>query len=387
MKHTPLRFSISALFQLFVLSILAQIPAGYYATATGSGATLKTQLYSIIHTHTERSYDNLWTDYQTTDRKADGKVWDIYTDIPSGTPVFTFTFITQQCGTYANEGDCYNREHSFPKSWFNDATPMYSDLFHIYPTDGKVNGERNNYPYGVVGTPTYTSSNGCKLGNCVYPGYTGTVFEPINEYKGDLARTYFYMATCYENLIAGWQANDANGNVVLNGTAYPAYETWFLNMLLDWNAADPVSQKEIDRNNAIYGIQHNRNPYIDHPEYVTSVWGAAAVTPQPTNYPTNFSARNVKVQWTDAVGAIVPEHYLIRASSIGFSSIAAPTDGVVYSASSTDKHVAAGVQQVWFSNLNAHTTYYFKIFGYTGSGATIDYKTDGSVPQVQVYVP
>ena len=342
----------------------------------------------MLFAHPDRSYDNLWTDFQTTDSKPAGKVWDIYTDIPSGTPVYTFTFITQQCGVYSNEGDCYNREHSFPKSWFNDATPMYSDLFHLYPTDGKVNGMRNNYPYGVVGVPTYTSSNGSKLGNCVYPGYTGTVFEPINEYKGDLARTYFYMATCYENLIAGWQANDLNGNAVLNGTAHPAFETWFLNMLGEWSTADPVSQKEIDRNNAIYAIQGNRNPYIDHPEYIFSVWGVGgSLDPQPTNYPTAFSAKNVKVQWVDATGAIVPDHYLIRMSSVGFNSIVAPVDGVAYANSATQKNVDAGVQQVWFTNLNANTVYYFKIFGYTGSGATSDYKTDGSVPQVTVTVP
>ncbi|MDD2799696.1 MAG: endonuclease [Bacteroidales bacterium] len=392
MKNNIFRFRIFLLLQLFVLALVAQIPVGYYNAATGTGATLKTQLYTIIHTHTARTYDNLWTDFQTTDQKPNSTVWDIYTDIPSGTPVYSFTFGTQQCGSsgYTNEGDCYNREHSFPKSWFADATPMYTDLFHLYPTDGKVNGMRSNYPYGVVGTASYTSSNGCKLGNCVYPGYSGTVFEPIDEYKGDLARTYFYMATCYENLIGGWKNNDANGSTILSGNAYPAYETWFLNMLGEWSAADPVSQKEIDRNNAIYGIQGNRNPYIDHPEYIYSVWGVgnlASSTPEPTNYPTNLSAKNIKIQWVDASGATIPEHYLIRMSATGFNNISTPVDGISYANSSTDKNVDAGVHQVWFTNLNANTIYYFKIFGYTGSGASSDYKTDGVVPQSSVKVP
>jgi hypothetical protein len=150
---------------------------------------------------------------------------------------------------------------------------MVADMFHIYPTDGKVNGMRNNYPYGTVSSPTYTSANGSKLGPCTFPGYTSTVFEPIDEYKGDLARGYLYMATRYENLIAGWQSN-GNANEILNGTQFPCFDPWFLNLLLTWNAADPVSQREIDRNNKIYtSYQHNRNPYIDHPEYANLVWG------------------------------------------------------------------------------------------------------------------
>jgi endonuclease I len=388
--------TVVAFFILLSFHISAQIPSGYYSTATGTGVTLKTQLYNIIKNHTTRTYDQLWTDFNTTDKKPDGKVWDIYTDIPSGTPVYTFTFSTNQCGSYSVEGDCYNREHSFPKSWFGVASgaensvPMGTDLFHLYPTDGKVNAERSNYPYGKVGTASYTSSNGSKLGNCTYSGYTGTVFEPIDEYKGDLARTYFYMATRYENLIASWEKDDTNGDVILNGTSFPAYETWFLNMLGEWSVADPVSQKEIDRNNAIYALQGNRNPFIDHPEYVYSVWGVgnvgSSLAAEPTNYPANFLARRVKLQWVDATGATVPQHYLIRMSITGFSAIAAPVDGTAYANSANDLNVDYGVQQARFYNLNAGT-YYLKLYGYTGSGATADYKTDGTIPQLSVIVP
>jgi len=162
--------------------------AQYYDSAEGlKEAALKTELHNIINDHTVRTYDNLWTDFQTTDEKADGKVWDMYTDIPGGTPVYVWTFIDDQCGNYSGEGSCYNREHSFPKSWFNDASPMYSELFHIYPTDGYVNGQRSNFPYGEVSSPTYTSSNGSKVGPNTTPGYTGTVFEPIDEYKRGLS--------------------------------------------------------------------------------------------------------------------------------------------------------------------------------------------------------
>jgi len=236
------------------LAISAQPPAGYYNDASGlTGETLQVALYNIIKNHTVRSYDQLWTDFQTTDDKANGKVWDMYSDIPDGTPSYEFTFITQQCGNYSNEGDCYNREHSFPKSWFNDASPMYSDLFHLVPTDGTVNGRRGNYPYGEVGTASWTSMNGSKLGTCNYPGYTGTVFEPIDDYKGDFARNYFYMATRYRDLISGWSSP------MLDGSAYPAFTEWTEAMLMEWHTDDPVSQKEIDRNNTIYGLQNKVN--------------------------------------------------------------------------------------------------------------------------------
>jgi len=225
---------------------------------------MKIALHNIIDNHTVVSYSSLHTHYQTTDKKPNGKVWDMYSDIPGGTPPYEFTFITDKCGSYQNEGDCYNREHSFPQSWFNKSSPMKSDLFHVYPTDGKVNGMRSSYPYGEVSNPTKTSLNGSKLGPNTTAGYSGTVFEPIDEYKGDFARTYFYMATRYYSEDGSWQ-----NNAMVNG-AEP--KPWALNMLYQWHIQDPVSPKETDRNNAVYAIQHNRNPFIDHPEWVDSVW-------------------------------------------------------------------------------------------------------------------
>jgi len=265
------------------LTLKAQIPAGYYNTATGTGYTLKTQLYNIIKNHTSVSYGTLYSCYQgtyngnATDKKTNGKVWDMYSDIPSGTPPYEYNW-NQNCGSYSSEGDCFNREHSVPQSWFNSNSPMVSDLFHVYPTDGKVNGIRSNFPFGTVSSPTQTTQNGSKLGPCSFAGYTGTVFEPRDEYKGDFARTYFYMATRYEDQIAGWQ-NNGNANDILNGTSNQVFDTWHLNLLYQWHTQDPVSQKEIDRNNAVYTIQNNRNPYIDHPEWVATVWGFGPVTP------------------------------------------------------------------------------------------------------------
>ena len=383
------------LWLVFSLYAGAQIPSGYYNQATGlTGATLKSTLQKIIRNHTRITYDALWTAYYTTDDKPNGTVWDVYSDIPDGTangnPPYVFAFGTNQCAnTPGIEGVCYNREHTFPKSYWGGGTSssdtMYTDLFHLYPADSKVNTERNNNPYGKVSTPTWTSQNGSKLGPCALAGYTGTVFEPIDAYKGDLARNYFYMATRYENRIASWETLTTEGDAILDGTSFPCFEPWFLNMLLSWNTLDPVSQKEIDRNNAVYAIQGNRNPFIDHPEYVNAIWGggSSGSAAEPTNFPTSFSSHNIKLQWTDANGSVAPNAYLVRMSSVGFGSIATPTDGVPVADGPTDLNVAAGVQSAWFTNLTPGTAYYFKLFGYTGSGSSIGYKTDGNVPQLR----
>lgn len=258
-----------------LIQLWAQAPSGYYTDATGyKGQSLKTALYQIITDHTARSYDQLWTDMQKTDVREDGKVWDMYSSTTD------FTFSSDQCGNYSGEGSCYNREHSFPKSWFNKASPMYTDLFHLYPTDGYVNNRRSNYPFGETNGEQYKSNGGfSKLGKCTTPGYSGTVFEPNDEYKGDFARTYFYMATCYEDRIATWNSD------MLAHNSYPAYAKWALDMLLRWAAEDPVSPKEIARNNAVYKIQKNRNPYIDFPGLEQYVWGSKTGIPfDPDNY-------------------------------------------------------------------------------------------------------
>lgn len=112
----------------------------YYQQADGSkGQALKTALYGIIKEHGELGYGELWEAFKSTDAREDGKVWDMYSGITN------YNFVTSG-SNYKKEGDCYNREHSMPKSWFNDETPMYTDLVHLVPTDGYVNGKRANYP-------------------------------------------------------------------------------------------------------------------------------------------------------------------------------------------------------------------------------------------------
>lgn len=325
----------------FFTGALAQIPAGYYNTASGkTGAELKTALYNIIKGHTIRSYP-LWSWYDDTDLQpapAINKIWDIYSDNCD------FTFSSDQCGNYSNVCDCYNNEHSFPKSWFNDVSPMNSDIFHIYPTDGKVNGMRSNYPYGETNGTAW--GNG-KLGSCTYPGYTGTVFEPADEYKGDLARTYFYMATRYENVFASWQNYDVNGNAMMNGTSYPCYEPWALSLLLKWHNQDPVSQKEIDRNNKIHQVvQYNRNPYIDHPEYAQLVWNPdgtdvtvinsiaqISVYPNPASETINvtLSYSGISTYYVaDISGRIVLNGVLNHENSTGAISLNGVSEGIYF---------------------------------------------------------
>ncbi|MDE6288131.1 MAG: endonuclease, partial [Muribaculaceae bacterium] len=241
-------------------------PANYYSTCEGrKGQSLLTALEGVVGNHTNVGYNGLWTLYQTTDTRPNGTIWDMYS-------TKEYKYKTDQCGSYSVVGSCYNREHSMPKSWFNDASPMSSDAFHIYPTDGKVNGQRSNYPYGeCAGGTTLPASGGIKalgrLGSSTFAGYSGTVFEPDDEYKGDFARTYFYMAAAYNSRISSWDSD------MLAGNKYPVFTNWAMNLLLKWHRQDPVSEKETKRNDAVYAAQHNRNPFIDHPELAEHIWG------------------------------------------------------------------------------------------------------------------
>ncbi|MEG1766751.1 MAG: endonuclease [Muribaculaceae bacterium] len=245
---------------------MAQEPAGYYKSAEGKNKKgLLVALRSIVGPHKEVGYKGLWEVYKTSDVRDDGFVWDMYSTT-------NFKPGQKQCGNYTQVGDCYNREHSFPKSWFDDKSPMYSDAYHIYPTDGKVNGQRSAFPYGECANGTTLPANGSnkalgKLGTSTFPGYSGKVFEPIDEYKGDFARTYFYMASAYNDKISIWNSD------MLSHDDYPCYTNWAISLLLKWDRQDPVSKKEIDRNNEVSKFQKNRNPFIDHPELAEYIWG------------------------------------------------------------------------------------------------------------------
>ncbi|MDD3321820.1 MAG: endonuclease [Paludibacter sp.] len=287
-------------FTLFLLSITlsfyAQIPAGYYNAAIGkSDATLRVTLKTIISSELSvTSYAGLYTAYATTDKNPEnGKLWDMYSNC-------NFTIGTDE-NHGANGGECtnYNREHTTPQSWFGGDAPMYSDLFNVYPTDSYVNGKRSNYPYGEVASISYTSGNGSKLGTSGFAGYSGTVFEPIDEYKGDFARTYMYMATCYAGLCESWTSTSEAAAIYSSSNL--GFTSYAVALYLKWSRQDPVSTKEINRNNAVYSIQHNRNPFIDHPELAEFIWGTRmgeqwSLTTELNNVKINFSISPNPVQ-------------------------------------------------------------------------------------------
>lgn len=263
----------ATIFFLLPLLLTAQEPVGYYDPATGkSGNELRSALYDVIKGHTDLTYSGLWNLYKTSDtiRLANSTyIWDMYSMDQNGQAAYYYTPGSDQCGNYKAEGECYNREHSVPKSWFDDASPMISDAFHIVPTDGYVNGRRGNNPFGEVGTVNWTSTNGSKLGTARNGlGYSGTVFEPVDAYKGDFARGYFYMATRYMDRCGNW-----TGDMFGSETGQFGFRKWAIEMLLQWHRNDPVNRKEINRNDEIYNQQHNRNPFVDHPELAEHIWG------------------------------------------------------------------------------------------------------------------
>ncbi|MBR5102505.1 MAG: endonuclease [Muribaculaceae bacterium] len=262
----------------FGFSQAAVEPAGYYSSAVGkSGDALLKALHAKIRPHTKISYNGLWNVFNYTDSDEDGYLIDMYSNVRWNPKTM------KTSGGYQNIGDMINREHSFPKSWWGGTNDdKYSDVFHLYPTDGYINNQRSNYPFGECANGTRLTNNQYygkgKLGTSTFTGYkitesttlasySKTVFEPDDEYKGDFARTYFYMATCYNDEFGNWSSP------MLCGNNTQCFSNWAIQLLMKWHRQDPVSEKEIKRNNAAYDHQKNRNPFIDHPELAEYIWG------------------------------------------------------------------------------------------------------------------
>ncbi len=300
LKSSTLRHVFLSTVMLGTATLWAQGPnrtGTYYESTNGkAGAALKTAFFHVISGSIHGSYDGLWAIYRTSDRRADGKLYDIYSN--------TTNYVigsSAQGHPYSGEGDGYNREHTVPKSWFFEEKPMIYDAHHILPSDGYVNNRRSNFPYGETKGEKYQSNNGfSKLGRCTLPGYGGTVFEPNDEYKGDLARIYFYMVTCYESNVSNWSSANGGTNI-FTGNAYKPFVKWQMDMLLRWAKKDPVSDKEIKRNEAVAKAQGNRNPFVDYPGLEDYIWGdsmnvafsydhyrtgGSVVVPDPTPDPT-----------------------------------------------------------------------------------------------------
>ena len=284
-----LHYLLLIVMALFIgLQSSAAIPNGYYSTAMGKAdRELMLSLHQKIKGHYMIYYNKLWEKFKTTDCNGT-TIIDRYSNSQ-------FTYNTDQCGTYSGVGDCYNREHSIPNSWWGgnngETDTMYTDLYHMYPVDGFVNSKRGNYPFGDCDRGTTWGTG--KLGTCTHNGYSGTVFEVADEYKGDFARTYFYMVVRYMDRVGSWTKTE--GSAVFTNSSYKHLTPWAISQLLEWHRNDPVSTLESNRNEAVYGIQHNRNPFIDHPELAEYLWGnqtGKAWTGSTTNTPTLSSPAN-----------------------------------------------------------------------------------------------
>lgn len=249
-------------------STTAAVPNGYYDDLEGkSGVTLKKAVKSAARSHTVISYGNsTWSVFLESDTRIVGGQrcwWDMYSNNNVPAP-----------SSSSHSG--MNIEHSVANSWWggtkNDA---YNDLMHLNPSNSDANSRKSNYPLGEVGTQTW--SNGATTigrptngtgGNSTY------VYEPCDEYKGDFARVFFYMFTIYDDI--SWKSSCdwmfETGNELL-------LKKWAYDMLLKWAEEDPVSQKEIDRNEAIFKHQKNRNPFIDYPELAEHIWGTKKNVP------------------------------------------------------------------------------------------------------------
>ena len=362
--------------QIYILAVLisslsyGQIPTNYYDSVEGlTGFALKTKLKSIVSNgHQARSYGQLYdgdgisgsNGYKDThtdeavssgeNYENDGTILDMYSENPSGSDPYNYNHGSNNCGNYSAEGDCYNREHLIPQSSFGSRSPMQSDIHHVVPSDGRVNGYRGSYPFGNVNTPSWTSLNGSKRGTSAMSGYNGTVFEPIDEFKGDIARAVLYFAVRYEETVNGYTSFD-----MFNGTNDEVFYPWAIAVLLDWHTnVDPVDQRERNRNVAAYAFQNNANPFVDHPEYASMIWSPVTDNEAPTAA-TNLVASNptwnsVVLNWTAGTDNIAVTSYDVY------------KDGSITTSSSNTSITVTG--------LAPNTEYCFTVYSKDGSQNT-----------------
>ncbi len=254
-------FVAFALFFSFSLCMQAQMPSGYYGEADGkTGAELKRVLYDIIGTHTVISYGELWNVYETT-------------DVVPGTEDQVFDLFSTEMNYYSTSahGADFNREHVVPQSWWGggNRSNAYSDVFNVLPSESAANSAKSNYPLGKITGAVKYDNGRIRIGNSSNSGGADYVFEPYDEFKGDFARIYMYVATCYK----GNSWTQTNYAFLPGVSEYPTLQSWIIPLLLQWNRLDPVSEWEVARQEAVYGIQHNRNPFIDYPILAEYIWG------------------------------------------------------------------------------------------------------------------
>ncbi len=245
------------------MSAGATIPTGYYDILDGkSGQALKDAVHQLARQHTTLSYGSLWIYFADTDCRPENKnqVWDMYSDN-------TYYFSGGSSGVSG-----MHKEHSMPKSWwggYNETQGYagYTDINHLYPSNGTANMAKSNYPLGEVSTTSF--DNGVTKVGTPKVGQGGgchSVFEPDDRYKGDFARTYFYMACAYQDY--SWRYT-----YMLTNSSWKTLNEWSIDLLCRWARNDAVSDKEVNRNDAVQRSQNNRNPFIDIPELFEYIWG------------------------------------------------------------------------------------------------------------------
>lgn len=276
------QFLLTVLSCLTVVSTAETLPDHYYAAAEcKKDSALKSELHHIISGGERYKYGSrsdqsthfyTWDGFSRTDRRADGTIWDMYSPYRH-----YFTHNDRSAAGMAIE-------HSFPKSWWGGANnDAYKDLYHLNPSEHRANTAKSDYAPGVPDS-LVTFDNGLfRTGYRKGLPYC-RVWEPADEYKGDFARAYFYVVTCYEDLhwidtvklTTGGKpslAATSGAYFAMDNNSWQAFRPWLRDILLQWHRQDPVSEKEIRRQDAVSSIQHNRNPYIDYPELAEYIWG------------------------------------------------------------------------------------------------------------------
>lgn len=382
------------IFPILLLAVqLLPAQGTYYNSIDTAKSTFVSDLHNLIYSHTRITYDqydetniaNFASRDTTGSQRAVNCVYTGFVYVY--TPPFTW--------------DVFSREHTWCQSWMPSrnasnytSLPEYSDQHHIFPVHQNfANVRRSNHPLGKVKFPTYQYLDG-KLGT---DSLGRTVYEPRDAHKGDAARALLYMAVCY-NGVGGydWTFHFLN-TITLPDSLSEAEQD--VNLLIQWTKQDPPSDWEKSRNEYVYSIQGNRNPFVDHPEYVdvidfntlTKKSYSSTLATEPTNYVTNFTATlsgtsAIQLTWTEAAaGSQVPSGYLLLAKST--NSFTDPVDSVGYAddANLSDGNATVnlnygGTSSYTFSGLNPNTAYYFRMYSVNGSGTASNYKTGGTIP-------
>lgn len=324
---------------------LAQIPDGYYNSLKGKkGAELKTAIYHLIKDAKVLNYGsgrgNTWWGFWDTDRDERGYFIDRYSAENEW----------EKSTSQGAAGAGMNIEHSFPKSWWGGAScQAYKDLYNLMPCKSKINSTKSNYPMGTV--VSGDKGNGwTKVGK----GDDGKLYwEPASPWKGDFARGYMYMATTYQNY--NWTGTQAL-QILQQGT-YPTLKPWAYKLFIQWAKGDKPDALEIKRNEDVYKIQGNRNPYVDFPNLMEYVWGDSidyAFNPETTLKSTDYKGGDGGSGGGGSDGSVTP-------------SPDVPENPTLYSADFTKEKGGCTEKIVKNESSNAHIWVQDSKFGWKAS--------------------